>query len=85
MIRDIARSGVPVLLDSQHAAAHNKVIVIDAGDPDCAVMTGSYNFTYAAEHRNAENVVILRGNPLLCEAFRNNWLRHKTHSIPRQR
>lgn len=85
VIRDITRSGVPVLLDSQHAAAHNKVIVIDAGDQDCAVVTGSYNFTYNAQHRNAENAVILRGNPPLCDAFRTNWLHHKTHSIPHQR
>jgi len=84
-IRNITRSGVPVLLDSLHAAAHNKVIVIDAGEADCAVVTGSYNFTYNAQHRNAENVVILRGNPSLCEAFRNNWLRHNAHSIPHQR
>jgi len=85
VIRDITRSGVPVLLDSLHAAAHNKVVVIDAGDQDCAVVTGSYNFTYNAEHRNAENAVILRGYPALCEAFRNNWLRHKAHSVPHQR
>ena len=84
-IRNITRSGVPLMLDSQHAAAHNKVIVIDAGDQDCAVVTGSYNFTYTAQHRNAENAVILRGNPPLCEAFRNNWLHHKAHSIPHQR
>jgi phosphatidylserine/phosphatidylglycerophosphate/cardiolipin synthase-like enzyme len=84
-IRNISRAGVPVLLDSLHAAAHNKVIVIDAGDQDCAVVTGSYNFTYNAEHRNAENAVILRGNPPLCVAFRNNWLHHKAHSIPHQR
>jgi phosphatidylserine/phosphatidylglycerophosphate/cardiolipin synthase-like enzyme len=85
VIRNIARSGVPVLLDSLHAAAHNKVIVIDAGAQDCAVVTGSFNFTYAAQQRNAENAVILRGNPPLCAAFRDNWLHHKAHSIPRQR
>jgi len=85
VIRNITQSGVPVLLDSLHTAAHNKVIVIDAGDADCAVVTGSYNFTYNAQHRNAENVVILRGNPPLCAAFRDNWLHHKAHSIPHQR
>ncbi len=85
VMRDITRAGVPVLLDSLHSAAHNKVIVIDAGDPDCAVVTGSYNFTYNAQHRNAENAVILRGNPALCEAFRDNWLRHKAHSLPHHR
>ena len=85
VIRNITRAGVPVLLDSSHAAAHNKVIVIDAGTPDCAVVTGSYNFTYNAQHRNAENAVVLRGNPPLCAAFRDNWLHHKAHSIPHQR
>jgi phosphatidylserine/phosphatidylglycerophosphate/cardiolipin synthase-like enzyme len=85
VIRELTRSGVPVLLDSLHAAAHNKIIVIDAGDQDCAVVTGSYNFTYTAQNRNAENAVILRGDPPLCEAFRNNWQHHKAHSIPHQR
>ena len=85
LVRDIARAGVPVLLDSQHTWAHNKVIVIDAGRQDCAVVTGSFNFTYAAQHRNAENVVILRGNPPLCDAFRNNWMRDRAHSIPQRR
>ena len=84
VIRDIAQAGVPVLLDAQHSA-HNKVMVIDAGRADCAVITGSYNFTHAAQFRNAENVVILKGNPPLCEAFRRNWDRHKTHSSPYER
>ncbi len=83
VIRDIADAGVTVLLDAQHSA-HNKVMVIDASRADCAVITGSYNFTHAAQFRNAENVVILRGNPPLCAAFRNNWDQHKTHALPYQ-
>ena len=79
-LRDVARSGAPVLADSHHAAAHNKLVIIDAGYTDCAVITGSFNFTYAAQHRNAENVIILRGNPPLCEAYFNNWRRHQAHS-----
>ena len=78
--RDVARTGVPLLIDAQHAAAHNKVIVIDAGHADCAVVTGSFNFTYAAQHRNAENALILRGNPPLCEAYLKNWRHHQSHS-----
>ena len=85
VINDLLRAGVPLLHDSEHAAAHNKVMVIDAGRADCAVVTGSYNFTYAAQHRNAENALILRGNPPLCEAYRNNWLRHRAHSLPQRR
>jgi len=81
VIREIADAGVSVLLDAQHSA-HNKVMVIDAGRADCAVITGSYNFTSAAQFRNAENVVILKGNPPLCVAFRDNWNRHKPHALP---
>ena len=84
-IRNVARSGVPVLIDQRHAAAHNKIMVIDSGDADCAVVTGSFNFTYAAQHRNAENALILRGNPPLCEAYFNNWRRHRTHAIAQLR
>jgi len=34
---------------------HNKFIVIDAD----TVETGSFNFTYAAQRKNAENVLML--------------------------
>jgi len=81
-LKDMKHAGVPLLIDAQHAAAHNKIMIIDNGEADCAVVTGSFNFTYAAQHRNAENAFILRGNPPLCEAFHRNWLRHKAHSLP---
>ena len=79
-LRDVARGGVPVLVDAHHAAAHNKLIVIDTGHADCAVVTGSFYFTHAAQHRNAENALILRGDPPLCDAYFNNWRRHQAHS-----
>ena len=82
LVRNIASSGVAVMLDSQHALAHNKIIVIDASQPDCAVVTGSFNFTYAAQRRNAENVLLLLGNAALCEAYKRNWQRHREHSLP---
>ena len=80
MVRELVRANVPLLVDSRHAAAHNKVIIVDAGRADCAVITGSFNFTYAAQHRNAENVLVLRGNPPLCDAYFNTWRRHQLHS-----
>jgi len=85
MLRNMVREGVPVLVDPQHAAAHNKIIVIDAQSPDCGVVTGSLNFTYAAQHRNAENAILMRGNPPLCDAYLNNWRRHHAHSLPQFR
>jgi phosphatidylserine/phosphatidylglycerophosphate/cardiolipin synthase-like enzyme len=37
---------VPVWIDAQHAIAHNKLMVID----DATVISGSFNFTRAADH-----------------------------------
>lgn len=85
MTRELARGGVPLLFDAHHSAAHNKVIILDPGYADCAVVTGSFNFTYAAQRRNAENVLVLRGNPPLCDAYFNNWRRHQSHSRPLSR
>jgi len=78
----LAEQGVPVWLDGEHAAAHNKVMVIDAGSPDAAVITGSFNFTHAAQYRNAENLLLLRGHPSLAEAYAGNWRRHRIHALP---
>jgi phosphatidylserine/phosphatidylglycerophosphate/cardiolipin synthase-like enzyme len=85
LVEDVARRGVPVWLDGEHAAAHNKVMVIDPGLPTAAVVTGSLNFTQAGQYRNAENVLILRGNPDLAEAYAANWRQHRLHSQPVRR
>jgi phosphatidylserine/phosphatidylglycerophosphate/cardiolipin synthase-like enzyme len=76
----LAEAGLPVWLDDQHNAAHNKVMVIDADLPSCIVITGSMNFTYAAQFKNAENLLVLRGNPPLCAAYAENWQHHRRHS-----
>lgn len=81
-IGQLVSGGVAVYMDGQHTSAHNKVMVIDAGLATAAVITGSFNFTHAAQYRNAENVLLLRGNPLLADAYAANWRRHRTHSLP---
>ena len=78
----LVAQGVPVWIDAEHAAAHNKVMVIDNGLPEVALITGSFNFTHAAQHRNAENLLVLRGNAALAEAYAANWRRHKIHALP---
>jgi phosphatidylserine/phosphatidylglycerophosphate/cardiolipin synthase-like enzyme len=78
----LAIQGIRVWLDGEHAAAHDKVMIVDAGTPDSILITGSFNFTHAAQYRNAENLLILRGNPLLTEAYAANWRRHRLHSLP---
>jgi phosphatidylserine/phosphatidylglycerophosphate/cardiolipin synthase-like enzyme len=73
----LANHKIPVLIDDKHAIAHNKVMVIDGE----TVITGSFNFTKAAEEKNAENLVILQGNPKLAEVYIQNWRTHAEHSV----
>jgi phosphatidylserine/phosphatidylglycerophosphate/cardiolipin synthase-like enzyme len=79
-ITSMAQSGVPIWMDGEHQSAHNKVIVIDVDTPEVAVITGSYNFTFAAQYKNAENLLVLRGNNKLAQLYRDNWLRHQAHA-----
>lgn len=71
----LVNSGVPTRIDAEHAIAHNKVIVIDGG----IVITGSFNFTSAAEERNAENVLIVHDR-VLADKYADNWREHARHS-----
>lgn len=81
-IPDLAAAGVPVFVETRYQSAHNKVMVIDAGSREGVVITGSYNWTYAAQRRNAENVLILRGQPALALRYRANWERHRADAQP---
>jgi len=75
VLADLAAGGVDVRVDGRHQAAHNKVIVIDAESPHATTITGSYNYTVAAQRSNAENVIVLRDNPPVARAYRDNWTR----------
>lgn len=63
--------GFEVRVDDHHAIAHNKVMIIDS----VKVITGSFNFTEAAQKRNAENVLVV-GDADLAWQYEQNWLRH---------
>jgi phosphatidylserine/phosphatidylglycerophosphate/cardiolipin synthase-like enzyme len=68
-------AGIPVKIDAQHAIAHNKVMIIDGE----TVITGSFNFTKAAEENNAENLLIIHDKKL-AERYTKNWQEHERHS-----
>ena len=70
-------AGIETLIDDKHAIAHNKIMIID----DQVVITGSYNFTRAAEKSNAENVVIIESAPI-ARKYLQNWQKHRSHSQP---
>ncbi len=77
MLPQLLENGIPVWLETRYSVAHNKVMLIDAAQPDAVVITGSYNFTWSAQARNAENLLILRGNPALVRRYLDNWRRHR--------
>lgn len=72
----LTNSGVPTWIDRQHAIAHNKVMVIDG----TTVITGSFNFSKAAEFENAENVIEHHGDQKLASIYTQNWIAHVRHS-----
>jgi phosphatidylserine/phosphatidylglycerophosphate/cardiolipin synthase-like enzyme len=80
VIPQLVEGGIPVFTDAEHAAAHNKVMVIDAGEKAPVLITGSFNFTHAAQFRNAENLLVFRGNHELTRVYLDNWMRHLKHS-----
>lgn len=71
----LSNSGIPVFIDAIHAIAHNKIMIID----DEIVITGSFNFTKAAEEKNAENLLVIKSKELAKE-YIENWQKHKEHS-----
>ena len=70
----VANSGIPVVIDEKPAIAHSKVIVIDGA----TIITGSFNFSSAAESKNVENLLVLRSAEL-AKAYLANW--NERHAI----
>ncbi|MHB1220181.1 MAG: phospholipase D family nuclease [Alphaproteobacteria bacterium] len=68
---------IPVWIDDRVAIAHNKVMVIDGA----TVVTGSFNFTKAAQERNAENVLIIHDRNLAAR-YTANWQARAAVSTP---
>jgi phosphatidylserine/phosphatidylglycerophosphate/cardiolipin synthase-like enzyme len=71
----LMNAGIPTFIDDKHAIAHNKIMIIDRE----TVITGSFNFTKAAEEKNAENLLIIKSKEL-AKVYIDNWNRHKEHS-----
>jgi phosphatidylserine/phosphatidylglycerophosphate/cardiolipin synthase-like enzyme len=71
----LVHEGVPTWIDAKHAIAHNKIMIIDGK----TVLTGSFNFTKAAENNNAENLLVIQ-DPTLAAKYTANWQAHLKHS-----
>jgi phosphatidylserine/phosphatidylglycerophosphate/cardiolipin synthase-like enzyme len=71
----LTNAGVRVLIDETHDAMHSKYMVIDGA----TVLTGSFNYSRAAEETNAENMLILR-RPELAKQYLDNFAKHLAHA-----
>jgi len=71
-------AGIATWIDDQHPIQHNKVIIIDGE----VLLTGSFNFSKAAEEKNAENLLVIKGNRPLVDKYLENYREHRGHSEP---
>ncbi len=74
--RVLRRDGVKVYFDDEHQVANNKVMLVDTR----TVVTGSYNFTKAAEEENAENLIIVKHHAEIFDRYLENYKRHLDHA-----
>jgi phosphatidylserine/phosphatidylglycerophosphate/cardiolipin synthase-like enzyme len=49
------------------------------------ILTGSFNFTKAAEEKNAENLLVIKDAPELVNAYEANIQAHAAHAHPYRR
>jgi phospholipase D len=61
---------IPVTIDKVPGVAHNKVMIID----DKILLTGSFNWSNAANLKNAENLLVIQ-DPGLIRTYKENWKR----------
>ena len=71
-LMDLKEAGINISLDIVPGIAHNKVMIID----EKKVITGSFNFTEAADKRNSENVIIIEDKETV-KQYLNNWYNRK--------
>ena len=52
-----------------HAVIHDKILVLDPFTDDSVVITGSHNLGFRASYANDENLLVIRGNRAVAEAY----------------
>lgn len=68
--------GIIPRIDANVQIAHNKIIILD----DKTVATGSFNFTKAAQEKNAENLLIIT-DVKLASKYTENWYKRYNFSV----
>ena len=73
----LQKEGAAIFLDKVAGLSHNKVMILDG----TAVLTGSFNWSKAAETRNRENLLIIKKKKLAAR-YLHNWQRALKKAIP---
>ena len=76
-VEHLGDAGIPVLVDRPPGLMHDKVMIIDGE----VVVTGSFNYTYSAEHRNVENLLVIH-DPALAAQYTQHWRSRASASRP---
>lgn len=82
VLKALERAGATVYLNGAWAAAHDKVVLIDAKGDHPVVITGSFNFTPSAQQRNSENVLVVSGDRALAARYGEHFERQRALSTP---
>jgi phosphatidylserine/phosphatidylglycerophosphate/cardiolipin synthase-like enzyme len=67
----LAEAGAHINVVGSYPIHHNKFIVVD----DTSVETGSFNYSRAAAESNAENALVMWGNPSIAAIYANEWVK----------
>jgi len=67
----LSECGVYVRTTSRYPIMHDKFIVVD----DVHVETGSFNYSFAAAERNAENAIVVWNNPVMATQYQTEFER----------
>jgi phosphatidylserine/phosphatidylglycerophosphate/cardiolipin synthase-like enzyme len=65
----LIQEGVDVRFNEKYKIQHNKYMIIDQKHVEC----GSFNYTKAAEHYNAENAIIIQNSPEFAKVYTLNF------------
>jgi phosphatidylserine/phosphatidylglycerophosphate/cardiolipin synthase-like enzyme len=62
-------NNIPTRINAHYAIMHSKFMIID----DKVLELGSFNYTKAAENKNAENVLVLHNDPQAISSYMQQW------------
>lgn len=68
-IHNLTKAGIKTKVDYVQGIAHNKVIIVD----NSRLITGSYNFSAAANTKNSENMLFINDENLAM-IYKDQWL-----------